>query len=356
MQEQKAGRYHGILFMALFACASCYIGEWQALKALSISPLIIGIVLGMAYANSLRNHLPATWGPGIKFCSKSILRLGIILYGFRLTFQDVVAVGVPGIVIDCIIVAVTILGGVMVGKWLKMDSDIALLTSIGSGICGAAAVLGAEATIKTQPYKTAVAVATVVIFGTISMFLYPIGYRAGIIDLTPDQMGIFSGATLHEVAHAVGAGNAMGDEIANVAIITKMIRVMLLVPVLLILGWWAAASARKLLKAATAGAKDNADGTAKAGKGKVQVPWFAFGFLLVIGFNSLDLLPAPVVGWINDFDTFLLTMAMAALGAETSFDKFKQAGAKPFVLATILYVWLLFGGYLITKLLTPILA
>ncbi len=356
MQEQKAGRYHGILFMALFACASCYIGEWQALKALSISPLIIGIVLGMAYANSLRNHLPATWGPGIKFCSKSILRLGIILYGFRLTFQDVVAVGVPGIVIDCIIVAVTILGGVMVGKWLKMDSDIALLTSIGSGICGAAAVLGAEATIKTQPYKTAVAVATVVIFGTISMFLYPIGYRAGIIDLTPDQMGIFSGATLHEVAHAVGAGNAMGDEIANVAIITKMIRVMLLVPVLLILGWWAAASARKRLKAATAGANDNADGTAKAGKGKVQVPWFAFGFLLVIGFNSLDLLPAPVVGWINDFDIFLLTMAMAALGAETSFDKFKQAGAKPFVLATILYVWLLFGGYLITKLLTPILA
>lgn len=356
MQEQKAGRYHGILFMALFACASCYIGEWQALKALSISPLIIGIVLGMAYANSLRNHLPATWGPGIKFCSKSILRLGIILYGFRLTFQDVVAVGVPGIVIDCIIVAVTILGGVMVGKWLKMDSDIALLTSIGSGICGAAAVLGAEATIKTQPYKTAVAVATVVIFGTLSMFLYPIGYRAGIIDLTPDQMGIFSGATLHEVAHAVGAGNAMGDEIANVSIITKMIRVMLLVPVLLILGWWAAASARKRLKAATAGANDNADGTAKAGKGKVQVPWFAFGFLLVIGFNSLDLLPAPVVGWINDFDTFLLTMAMAALGAETSFDKFKQAGAKPFVLATILYVWLLFGGYLITKLLTPILA
>lgn len=356
MQEQKAGRYHGILFMALFACASCYIGEWQALKALSISPLIIGIVLGMAYANSLRNHLPATWGPGIKFCSKSILRLGIILYGFRLTFQDVVAVGVPGIVIDCIIVAVTILGGVMVGKWLKMDSDIALLTSIGSGICGAAAVLGAEATIKTQPYKTAVAVATVVIFGTISMFLYPIGYRAGIIDLTPDQMGIFSGATLHEVAHAVGAGNAMGDEIANVSIITKMIRVMLLVPVLLILGWWAAASARKRLKAATAGESDSTDGTAKGGKGKVQVPWFAFGFLLVIGFNSLDLLPAPVVGWINDFDTFLLTMAMAALGAETSFDKFKQAGAKPFVLATILYVWLLFGGYLITKLLTPVLA
>ena len=360
--EKKAGVYHGILLMALFACASFFIGQAQVLRDLSISPLIIGIIIGMIYANTLRMHLPAAWAPGIQYCSKRILRLGIILYGFRLTFQDVLAVGMASIVVDLIIVTVTILGGVWIGKLLKMDRDIALLTSIGSGICGAAAVLGAEATLHTKPYKTAVAVATVVIFGTIAMFVYPVAYRSGILGLTPEQMGIFSGSTLHEVAHAVGAGNAMGEEIAGISIIVKMIRVMLLVPVLLILGWWAAASARKRLKAASAGERaqngenDSAGSTAKTGKGKVQVPWFAFGFLLVIGFNSLDLLPAPVVGWINDFDTFLLTMAMAALGAETSFDKFKQAGAKPFVLATILYVWLLFGGYLITKLLTPVLA
>lgn len=341
MKENTAGRYHGILFMALFACAACYIGEWPMLKAISLSPLIIGIILGMAYANSLRNHLPDTWGPGIKFCSKTILRLGIILYGFRLTFQDVVAVGVPGIVIDAIIVTFTIIGGVWIGKALKMDKDIALLTSIGSGICGAAAVLGAEATMNTKPYKTAVAVATVVIFGTISMFLYPVGYNLGIIDLTPEQMGIFSGATLHEVAHAVGAGNAMGEEIANTAIIVKMIRVMMLVPVLLILGWWVAAQAKR-------------SGDA-AGKTKVQVPWFAFGFLAVIGFNSLNLLPGIVVEWINNFDTFLLTMAMAALGAETSFDKFKKAGPKPFLLAALLYVWLLGGGYILSRYLAPLL-
>lgn len=341
MKENTAARYHGILFMALFACASCYMGEWSFLKAISFSPLIIGIIIGMIYANTLRGHLPAEWGPGIKFCSKTVLRLGIILYGFRLTFQDVAAVGLQAIIIDSIIVTVTILGGVLVGKWLKMDRDIALLTSIGSGICGAAAVLGAEATMNTKPYKTAVAVATVVIFGTLSMFLYPIGYRMGIIDLTPEQMGIFSGATLHEVAHAVGAGNAMGGEIADIAIIVKMIRVMLLVPVLLILGWWVAVQARKNVTA-------NADGTKT--KVKIQVPWFALGFLAVIGFNSFNLLPAPVVSWINDFDTFLLTMAMAALGAETSFDKFKQAGVKPFVLAAILYVWLLIGGYCLVKL------
>ncbi len=342
LTENRISMLHGILLIALFACASFYIGEARLLKEISFSPMIIGIILGMLYANSLRNNLPDTWVPGIQFCSKKILRLGIILYGFRLTFQDVVNVGVSGIVIDAIIVATTILGGIWIGRLLKMDRDTALLTSVGSGICGAAAVLGAESTIRTQPYKTAVAVATVVIFGTISMFFYPIAYRSGWLDLSPQEMGIYSGATLHEVAHAVGAGNAMGTEISNVAIIVKMIRVMLLVPVLLILGWWVARRAARSAQH---------DGSTK---GKVAIPWFAVGFLAVIGFNSFDLLPMPVVDTINYFDTFLLTMAMTALGAETSIDKFKKAGAKPFILAFWLYLWLLGGGYLLSRYLAPL--
>ncbi len=332
---------HGILLIALFSCAAFYIGGAKFFQDLSFSPMIIGIVLGMLYANSLRNHLPETWVPGIQFCSKKILRLGIILYGFRLTFQDVMAVGTAGIMIDAIIVTVTILGGIAIGRLLKMDRDIALLTSIGSGICGAAAVLGAEATMRTQPYKTAVAVATVVIFGTIAMFVYPIAYRSGILALSPDEMGIYAGSTLHEVAHAVGAGNAMGENIANVSIIVKMIRVMLLVPVLLILGYWIALSARK--------------SNTSAEKGKVAIPWFAIGFLAVIGFNSFGLLPQNIVDAINYIDTFLLTMAMAALGAETSIDKFKKAGAKPFILAAILFVWLISGGWLLAKYVAPAL-
>ena len=329
LNEKRASMGHGVLLIALFSCAAFYIGSARIFTEISLSPMIIGIVLGMVYANSLRMHLPDTWVPGIQFCSKKILRLGIILYGFRLTFQDVVAVGTAGIVIDAIVVTVTIIGGYWLGKLLRMDRDIALLTSIGSGICGAAAVLGAEATLRTKPYKTAVAVATVVIFGTLSMFLYPIAYRAGILDLSPVQMGIFGGSTLHEVAHAVGAGNAMGGEIANVTVIVKMIRVMMLVPVLLVLAWWVAASRKSVAVA---------EGGEAAGKSKIAVHWFALGFLAVIAFNSFDLLPAAVVDVINYIDTFLLTMAMAALGAETSFDKFKKAGAKPFILAFLLYV------------------
>lgn len=331
---------HGVLLIALFACAAFYIGSAEVFVRLSFSPMIIGIIIGMLYANSLRSSLPDTWVPGIQFCSKKILRLGIILYGFRLTFQDIVAVGLSGIVIDAIVVAVTILGGIYVGRLLRMDRETALLTSVGSGICGAAAVLGAESTIRTAPYKTAVAVATVVIFGTISMFLYPVLYRSGVFQLTPQEMGIYAGSTMHEVAHAVGGGNAMGPEVADVAVIVKMIRVMLLVPVLLILGVWVA--------------RRNAKSGDTAGKGRVAVPWFAFGFLAVIAFNSFDLLPAQAVSVINYIDTFLLTMAMAALGAETSIDKFKKAGSKPFVLAFILDLWLIGGGYVMAKYLAPL--
>lgn len=343
--EKKSSMLHGVLLIALFACAAFYIADAQFFKNLSFSPMIIGILLGMIYANSLRMHLPETWVPGIQFSSKKLLRLGIILYGFRLTFQDIAAVGLAGIVVDAIVVTVTIIGGYWLGKLLKMDKDIALLTSVGSGICGAAAVLGAEATLQTKPYKTAVAVATVVIFGTLSMFLYPIMWRAGLLDLLPEQMGIYGGSTLHEVAHAVGAGNAMGDEIAKTTVIVKMIRVMMLVPVLLVLGWWVAA-------------RNNAG---KAGAGKVAVPWFAFWFLAVIGLNSLIewLMPgfgaSAVNAVITYIDTFLLTMAMVALGAETSVDKFKKAGAKPFLLAFLIYLWLVGGGYFIVKTLTPYL-
>lgn len=345
---------HGVLLIALFSCAAFYIGSARVFTALSISPLIIGIVLGMIYANLLRMHLPETWVPGIQFCSKRLLRIGIILYGFRLTFQDIAAVGVAGITVDAIIVAVTIIGGYFIGyRVLKMDKDTAMLTSVGSGVCGAAAVLGAEATMRSKPYKTAVAVATVVIFGTVAMFLYPVAYQSGVLDLSPTEMGIFSGATLHEVAHAVGAGNALGNDIASTTVIVKMIRVMMLVPVLLLLGVWAARRAR------------SGGAGAEGGKGKVAVPWFAFGFLLVIGINSLSVYlntlstPMGIPAWgselINYVDTFLLTMAMVALGAETSFDKFKKAGAKPFILAGILFVWLVGGGYLLAKYLAPAL-
>lgn len=340
--KRLANPLHGILLIVLFSFSACYIADFQWVKHLSFSPLIVGIVLGMIYANSLRNHLPKTWVPGIQFCTKQVLRTGIVLYGFKLTFQSVIDIGGAALLIDAVVVAFTILLGAGLGRLLKMDRDTALLTSIDSSICGAAAVLGAEPVVKSQPYKAAVAVSTVVIFGTLSMFLYPTLFRAGMLDLTTEQMGLFTGATLHEVAHVVGAGNAMGQAISDPAIIVKMIRVMMLAPVLVILS---IILSRREAAAGQTGQKR-----------KITIPWFAFLFLAVIGFNSLHLLPSGVVSAINSLDTFLLTMAMTALGAESSFEKFKKAGARPFLLAALLYAWLFFGGYWLVKGMTAWMA
>ena len=326
----------GFLVIAALSVAAWYISLLPAVKALSFSSLIIGILLGMLYANTLRRRQPSSWDGGIKFCSKRMIRLGIILYGFRLTFQDVVAVGPKAVLIDCIVVVVTLLLGVWLGRRLGLDRETTLMTSTGSAICGAAAVLGAEPIAKGKPHQTAVAVSTVVIFGTLSMFLYPIMYRMGLSGvLDTQQMGVYTGSTLHEVAHVVGAGNAMGSEIATDSLIVKMVRVMLLVPVLIAMSW--------LL---------SRRGGAVAEKRSINVPWFAFIFLLMIAVNSGMHSAFDGEAWFATalkvtevVSTFMLTLAMTALGSDTSIDKFRQAGAKPFYLAGALYVWLVVGGF-----------
>lgn len=340
-------KIYGISLITIMSVIAWYLATVPAIKALSLSSLIMGILLGMIFANTFRSKVPTSWESGLKFCSKRMLRCGIILYGFRLTFQDVMEVGVAALVVDAIVVIGTIYLGYWLGKFVGLDRDSTLLTSVGSAICGAAAVLGAEPVVKGEAHKTAVAVSTVVIFGTISMFLYPIAYRTGLLDgLSAQQIGIYTGSTLHEVAHVVGAGNAMAnDVVAPTALIVKMVRVIMLVPVLLVMSWWLSKGS-------------SVDGE----KGTINVPWFAFIFLLMIGVNSVlesafgqEEWLTTTRGVINVISTFMLTMAMTALGADTSFAKFKQAGAKPFCLAGMIYVWLVCGGYLMAKFLVPLM-
>lgn len=360
-REERIGFASGMFLMVMFACTSTFIAGFEWVQQLRFSPLIVGIIIGMIYANTLRRAVPAAWNPGISFCSRQVLRFGIVLYGFQVTLGDVLAVGLPAIVVDVAVVSLTLVLGVLLGKLLRMDAQTATLTSVGSSICGAAAVLAADPVVKGEPYKAAVAVSTVVIFGTLSMFLYPACYRAGVYDMDARQMGIYTGATLHEVAHVYGAGEAMNGtpepvvdplaeagipgqepaaaqvDIKQPAVIVKMIRVILLAPVLIILG---------LIFSRRGGEE--------CGRPRVQVPFFAVMFLLVIGFNSLNLLPSACVQGIRALDTFLLTMAMSALGVETGFEKFRQAGPKPFLLALLLVTWLVFGGYWLVKLVTSV--
>ena len=313
----------GLTFIALLAIASYGIAQLPIISQAGLSSLVVAIILGIVVGNSW--HHPASWTPGIQFAAKRVLRTAIILYGFRVTFQEIASVGVEALLLDIFVVSTTLAVGYYVGKkLLKLDRDMSLLIAAGAAICGAAAVLAVEDVLKSDPYKATVAVATVVLFGTLSMFLYPALQHWGVFGFSDHQFGVFAGASVHEVAQALVAGTNVSVEAGETAVIVKMIRVLLLVPVLFVL--------TQLHQRGKTSTKKPLHQT---------VPWFAVGFVLVIGFNSLHLFSAAATSYINQFDMLLLTMAMGAIGVETKWKKIKSVGIKPLYLASLLFVWLL---------------
>lgn len=336
------GQLNGVLFVALFAAAVTSLSELPAIAGLGLSPLIVGIVAGALYGNALRDGMPASWAAGVNFSARKLLRIAVAFFGLRVSLQEIAQVGLPGLAVSVLIVVSTLAIGTWVGmKLMKLDRDAALLTAAGSAICGAAAVLAFESTLQSKPHQSAMAVGSVVLFGTLSMFLYPLAYHAGLLNLDPTGLGLFFGGTIHEVAQVVGAASDISPEVVHVATIVKMTRVMLLVPVLLALGWWLARSSRS-----ARAARDTAGGT--QGKRKVAVPWFALGFLGFVIVNSLNVLPAEATHTLNVLDTFALTMAMTALGIETRVAQIRAAGPRALMTGLILNVWLIAGGYGIT--------
>ncbi|MCO7596253.1 MULTISPECIES: YeiH family protein [Pseudomonas] len=324
------GRLNGILFVALFALSVTQVAALPAISSLGISPLIVGIVAGALYGNGLRHGLPESWAAGVNFSARNLLRLAVAFFGLRVSLQEIAQVGWSGLTVSLLVVASTLLVGLWVGmKLMKLDRDTALLTAAGSAICGAAAVLAFESALRSQPHKAAMAVGSVVLFGTLSMFLYPLAVAAGWIHLDTVGVGLFFGGTLHEVAQVVGAASNVSPEATHIATIVKMTRVLLLVPVLLVVGVWISHSRRN----------DQAQGG-----GRIAVPWFAFGFLLLVLVNSLHILPTTLVTTINGLDTFALTMAMTALGMETRFSQIRQAGPRALLTGAILNLWLVGGG------------
>ena len=317
----------GLILSLLLACAALWAGSQPAVSAAGFSALTLAILLGMALGNTLYPRIDPHCNAGVIFAKQHLLRLGIILYGFRLTFSQIADVGVSGLVIDALTLISTFALACFIGKKVfGLDKETCWLIGAGSSICGAAAVLASEPVIKARADKVTVAVATVVIFGTLAIFLYPALWPLLSHWFSPEAYGIYMGSTMHEVAQVVAAGHAIGPETESAAVIAKMLRVMMLAPFLIFL------SAR--VKATRPAAQS----------GKITIPWFAVLFIAVAMLNSLALLPENLVQLLITLDTLLLAMAMAALGITTHLSALKKAGVKPLLMALLLFVWLVVGG------------
>ncbi len=334
--SNRKGTLNGILFVAIFAAAATMIANINMVSSLGISPLVVGIVIGIFYANTLHDKIPNEWESGITFSGKKILRFAIVFYGFRITFQQIAEVGMDGFMVSLIMLGTTFILGTYLGiKVFKMDRDTSMLTASGASVCGAAAVLATEPVLKAQEHKTAVAVSMVVLFGTIAMFLYPALYSSGMLDMNGREFGIYVGGTIHEVAQVVAVGGAFGQESSDAAVIVKMTRVIMIAPMLILLGLYLSYTAKK--------------SGGESGGMRLVIPWFAVYFIGMAGFNSLQIVPDNIVSVINEIDTFLLTMAMTALGMGTRFAKFKGLGLAPLYTALSMFIWLVVGGYFVTK-------
>lgn len=339
----------GVLLCGALALIATALGEVGGLRRHGVSVLTLAIFLGMAFGNATFGRRPgwaAHGGAGIAFSKQALLRAGVILYGLRLTVQDVGAFGLSGALIDATVLLSTFVLASYVGvRWLGMERRSALLIAAGSSICGAAAIMATEPVVRARDDQVTVAVATVVIFGTLAIFAYPALYRLNdawhFLAGGAGAFGIYIGSTVHEVAQVVATARSVGPEAADTAVIAKMVRVMMLAPFLMGLSLWLS------LERSRASGATNAAGPAR--RHAIAIPWFAFGFLGIVLFNSLDLLWPAVRDGLLAADNLILAMAMAALGLSTRISALRQAGTKPLLLALISFAWLVVAGAMINR-------
>lgn len=316
------------------------VNTWTNGRIVGLSSLTLAILIGMVLGNTVYPNLAERLSVGVAFAKGQILRLAIMFYGFKLTLTQVSSVGLSAVMSDALVLTSTFLLTYWIGtRWLKVDKQTTLLIGSGASICGAAAVIAAEPVIKAEAHKVTIAVATVVVFGTVAMLLYPFLYHLGWLQpwLNAQQYGIYTGSTIHEVAQVVVAGNAVSPEVGDTAVVTKMIRVMMLAPFLLILSF-----------ALTKGSSDNGKKPSFMNRvQQVKVPWFAFIFIAIVLLHTWVPMTASFERSMVMLDDVLLTMAMFALGLTTHLGAIKQAGVKPLILGAIMFTWLIVGGGLI---------
>jgi uncharacterized integral membrane protein (TIGR00698 family) len=335
----------GILLTGAIAILATELAKSAWMRANGISALTLAIVGGMIVGNTVYPRILSFSARGVTFSKQTLLRAGIILFGLRLTFQDIGQVGVVGVMIDAVVLSSTFALSCWAGTRLfGLNRRTAMLIGAGSSICGAAAVMATEPVVRGRAEEVSIAVATVVAFGTLAIFIYPALYhlndRVHWLSITPFAYGIFTGSTVHEVAQVVAAGKAVADTAANTAVITKLVRVMMLAPFLVLLSAYLSRNSEEAA-APTPGAAPPAHSW------RGVIPWFALGFIAVAGFNSMAVLPRSFVSAAIDADTLILATAMAALGVGTQVSAIRTAGIKPLGLAALLFGWLILGGFAI---------
>lgn len=266
--------------------------------------------------------------PGIEFCARGVLRLGVGLLGARITASQIAGLGWTTALIVIAAVVTTILCGAWLGKRLGMTRPQGILSGGSVAICGASAALAISAVLprdKNSDRFTLMVVVTVTVLSTAAMVIYPL--IAKLLQLPPDLAGLFIGGTIHDVAQVVGAGYTIDQATGDYATIVKLFRVAMLAVVVVIVA--------SLFKG-----YPSTDDSGSPVKKPPLVPWFLWIFVALVIVNSIGWVPTGVQNVLTDLSRSCLVLAIAALGMKTSFAQLAEAGWKPFLLLLAETLWM----------------
>ena len=281
----------------------------------TIGPVLIAVILGLVVGNLV--SLPAATAPGLGIASKRVLRIGVVLLGARLTLSDVASIGGPavGVVIACMTAA--FLTVALASRLAGVPPRLATLIGVGTAVCGNSAIVATAPIIDAEDREISFAVATITIFGTAALLLFPV--IASVVDLPDRVFGFWAGLSINDTSQVVAAGAAYSDEALEVATVVKLVRNAFMAPLILLIAWW---SARQ------AAGRGDADVRRSASK---AFPLFLVGFLALAVLRSLGVLTDDVAAGFGSAATLLITVAIAAVGLSTRVGDLRQVGPRPFL-------------------------
>ncbi len=312
----------GVAFTFVMAYAGTRLASLPILSR--FGPMICAIFLAVLY-RQVKGY-PDRLKPGIQFSSKVLLRVAIVLFGFRLNLAVVMKEGLGLLVRGLGTVTGAILLTLTLAKWLKADRDLSMLVGVGTGVCGAAAIAAVSPIIGAKDEDTAVGVGIIALTGTLFTVIYT--FLRPLIPFTPLEYGVWTGVSLHEIAHVAAAAAPAGEEALALALLAKLGRVLLLIPLSLILMYWAQSK------------------NEQSGRGKVEFPWFLAGFALTSIIGSYAPIPTSALNRISTLTSLLLTSAMVGLGLNISLKTIGGRAAKPWLAVIIASVVLSAVTYL----------
>jgi uncharacterized integral membrane protein (TIGR00698 family) len=295
-----------------------------------ISPVTISLVLGVLAANT--NLLSQGSKPGIDFAARKLLRVGIILLGFRLALGDLQKIGsIKGLLAVALVVVVAFVGIALLGRAMKLSGSLSLLVATGYSICGVSAIAAVRPLTAADEEEVAYAIGLVTLFGSLSMLVYPI-IGDPILSLSAEQFGWWTGAAVHDVAQVVATSSSNGDLALEVAVVVKLARVVLLAPLVLAISLCQRGSVNSEIT-----------------KRPPIVPVFVILFVAAVVLRSANLLPSTLIDVINSLRSWLFTMAMFAVGSSVRLKSMFAMGGRPLVLGAVAWIGLASFALLIAR-------